>query len=250
MLLTPSQIRKSTIGNSDILLLLQQALYGLKHSPALWHNELSSTLINLGLKSLSGVECVYTNSYMIVFFFVDDICVLYDKRHTAQVDAFEANLFTTYEMKSLGEIEWFLGIRITRNRSSRQLWLCQDSYIDKLAAKFKITASRARSSPLPVEELIKVLGTASTQDILQFQQNVGSINFAAVITRPNIANATSKLSEHLTNPSPRHLELVNRVIAYLISTRSLYILFDGQIGFSREVLVVSSDAIIVLPSRV
>lgn len=65
-----------------------------------------------------------------------------------------------------------------------------------------------------------------------------------VITRPDIAFATSKLSEHLTNPSPRHLELVTRVIAYLIATRMLCAVFDGQINsdLSREVLLVSSDA--------
>ena len=158
------------------------------------------------------------------------------------MDAFEANLFSIYEMKSLGEIEWFHGIRVSRNRTSRQPWLCQNSYIDKLAAKFNISGDNAKSSPLPVEELIRFLGTASPQGILQFQQKVGSINFAAVITRPDIAHAISKLSEHLTSPCPRHLELVTRVIAYLIATRTLSILFDGQIDLSREILLISSDA--------
>lgn len=145
-------------------------------------------------------------------------------------------------MKSFGEIEWFLGTCVSRNRTLRQLWLCQNCYIDKLAAKFKISGNNAKSSPLPVEEVTKSSGTAFPQDILQFQQKVGSINFAAVVTRPDIAHATSKLSEHLTNPSPRHLEPVTRVIAYLIATRMLYIYFDRQIDLSQEILLVSSDA--------
>lgn len=151
----------------------------MKQSPALWYGKLSRTLIDLELKPIFGIECVYTNTYMIVFFSVDDICVLYDKRHTAQVDAFEASLFTTYEMKSLGGIEWFLGIRVSRNRPSLQLWLCLDRYIGKPAAKFKISGDKAKASPLPVEDLTKFLGTAPAQDVLQFQQKVGSINFAA-----------------------------------------------------------------------
>ena len=57
------------IGKTNILLLLQKALYGLKQSPALWYKELSSTLVDLGLEPISGIECVYTNQYMIVFFF-------------------------------------------------------------------------------------------------------------------------------------------------------------------------------------
>ena len=239
---TYCKVPQGWIGRTDILLLLQKALYGLKQSAALWYKNFSSTLIDLRLEPISGIDCIYTNQYMIVFFFVDDICVMYDKRHIQQVDTFEANLFATYEMTSLGEIEWFLDIRITRNRSTRQLWLCQDSYIDKLAAKFNISGANKPKSPLPVEDIVKFTGTATPQDILIYQQKVGSINFPAVITRPDIAYAASKLSEYLTNPSPRHLELVTRVIEYLMSTRTLFILFDGQITMSREILLVSSDA--------
>ena len=234
-------------GNSNVILRLLRALYGLKQSPALWHNDLSSTLIELGLEPLPGVECIYTNSYMIVFFFVDDICVIYDKRYSAYVDAFEAKLFNKYEMKALGEIEWFLGIRVTRDRASRKLWLCQDSYIDKIGAKLNITGVNAKASPLPVEDIPKFNGIATAQDIFQYQTKVGHVNFPAVITRPDIANSASKLSEHLNNPSPRHIELVNRVIGYLVSTRTLSIMFDGRIIIPREVipkevLIVSSDS--------
>ena len=179
---------------------------------------------------------------MIVFFFVDDICVIYDKRHTYQVDVFETALFATYEMTFLGEIEWFLGIRVTRDCPSCQLWLCQDSYIEKLATKFNISGTNRPKSPLPVENIVKFTGTAIPQDILKYQQKVGSINFPAVITRPNIAHAASKLLEHLTNPSPRHFELVTRVMEFLVSTRTLSILFDGQTTKSKEILLVSRDA--------
>ena len=52
----------------------------------------------------------------------------------------------------------------------------------------------------------------------------------------------SKLSEHLTNPSKRHIELADGVISYLIETRDYSIQFDGNITVPREVLLVSSDA--------
>ena len=52
----------------------------------------------------------------------------------------------------------------------------------------------------------------------------------------------SKLSEQLTNPSPRHIELVNGVIRYLIETRTFSIQFDGRITVPRDVFLVSSDA--------
>ena len=100
-------------GDQSLLLLLQQALYGLKQSPALWYRHLSATLTNLGLETVPGVQCLHTNQYMLVFFFVDDIAVIYDKKFTHQVNEFEKKLCRTYEMRSLGQIEWFLGIHIT-----------------------------------------------------------------------------------------------------------------------------------------
>src|SRR5436305_9263572 len=46
-----------------------------------------------------------------------------------------------YEIRKLGEVEHFLGVRIVRDWSQRKLWLVQDSYIDKIAKKYNITLS-------------------------------------------------------------------------------------------------------------
>ena len=44
-------------------------------------------------------------------------------------------------MRYIDELQWFLDIRITRDRSQRTLTLCQDNYIDKLIAKFNVNTS-------------------------------------------------------------------------------------------------------------
>lgn len=58
------------------LLELKRALYGLKDAPLLWYNYLKRTLKKLNLKPVEGVQCLFTNNRLIVFFFVDDIVVL------------------------------------------------------------------------------------------------------------------------------------------------------------------------------
>lgn len=148
-------------------------------------------------------------------------------------------------MRYIGELEWFLGIRITRDRSTRNLWLCQDSYIDKITSKFNIstTDKKCPGAPLPYEELTKSVTDATTQEIYAYQQRIGSINFAAVITRPDVAHAASKLSEFLTNPSKIHLECANRVLLYLAHTRDMSINFNAQASINpRRVFIASSDA--------
>jgi hypothetical protein len=101
---------------------------------------------------------------------------------------FEAKLLALYEFRIIGDATHFLGIRIIRNRQERKLWLVQDSYIEKLADKFHITVTKTPKTPLPLTELVPYDRQATPRQIHYYQQRVGSVNFAAVITRPDIAN--------------------------------------------------------------
>jgi hypothetical protein len=67
-----------------------------------------------------------------------------------------------------------------------------------------------------------------------YQRKVGSINYAAVITRPDISKSCSELASFLTNPSKTHMAEINRCIQYLYGTRQQSILFDGKRTFDRE----------------
>ena len=231
-------------GTYNVLLLLLKALYGLKQSPALWYRHLSTTLNELGLEQVPGIECLFTCDYMILFFFVDDIAVMYYPQHSKQVDAFERKLFEAYEMRNIGEIEWFLNIRITRDKEQQKTSLCQDSYVDKLISKFNINMARkAPGSPIASHiPMAKNEGIATPQEVYAYQQRVGSINFAATTTRPDVAAAASKLAEYLTNPSKHHMEQANRTLEYLAHTKDYAIVYNGQASNSDTIFLGSSDA--------
>lgn len=231
-------------GTRNVLLLLLKALYGLKQSPALWYKHLSDTLNELGLEQVPGIECLFTCDYMILFFFVDDIAVMYYPQYSKQVDAFEKKFFEVYEMRNMGEIEWFLNIRITRDKEQQRMSLCQDSYIDKLISKFNINMAR-KGPGSPMANYIpmsKNEDTATPQEIHAYQQRVGSINFAATTTRPDVAAAASKLAEYLTNPSKHHREQADRTLEYLAHTKGYAIVYNGQAANSDTIFLGSSDA--------
>jgi ribonuclease HI len=219
-------------GNKDTIWQLCKALYGLKRAPLLWYNHLTRTLSELGLKPVPGVNCLYTNNWLLLFFYVDDIIFLYRAENTAKVEDFTMKLKARYELTTMARADWFLGIRIIRDRPKRRLYLCQDSYIDKLAHRFHIDIAkfdkRTLQTPLSVESLQPYEGQASPSQIQGYQQRIGSVNFAAVMTRPDIAKASSALSQYLTNPSPKHIAAADRVIAYLVKTKYLAILYSAE----------------------
>lgn len=82
--------------------------------------------------------------------------------------------------------------------------------------------------------------TATNTQIKEYQIKVRSIQYSAVLTRPDIAYSVSRLAEALTNLSSNYIEIANRVIAYLYNTRFLAIKYSGD-STDKEVVMVASD---------
>lgn len=230
---------------------LLKALYGLRKSPKLWFDELVSFLNGLGFHHCPDEPCILINkdTGLILFLYVDDLLVIGRQECILHIDQFKAALNSKYGIKDLGEAMSFLNIRILRDLEAKKLWICQDGYIDKLCNKFGIDESlRTASTPLmPSYRPQPFEGQATLQQITEMQEKVGSILYAAVVSRPDVSFAASQLSQFATNPSPEHLRCTNRVLSYLQSTKYYAIEFSGSANAEvetcdDEVLQVSSDA--------
>ena len=209
------------------VLRLLRALYGLRRSPVLWLRELSKTLLEYGFQTVGDEICLFSNGWMLIFFFVDDIVCCCRTEHLNRMHAIIEALCRRYEMRNMGELSWFLGIRIIRDRPRRKLWICQDSYIDKVVKRYHLEHRKTPHTPLPSEPLVPYESSATPQEIHAYQQRVGSLNFATIITRPDAAKASSILAEFMNNPSPKHMDAANHAILYLYGTRSLAIEFSA-----------------------
>jgi len=86
------------------ILKLLMALYGLKVLLLLWYKELTNTLAKFGLKPVLGTNCLYTNRRLIIFFYVDDIAVLFAKKDLRRLEEFEAKLLYQYKIRALGDL--------------------------------------------------------------------------------------------------------------------------------------------------
>jgi hypothetical protein len=124
--------------------------------------------------------------------------------------------------------------------------LTQDAYIDKVAHKFSIQQEgKVPATPMGLEELLKSETQATKKSIEVYQQKVGSILFAAISTRPDVAFAVSRLSRHNLNPSDVHHRAADRVVQYLYSTRSFALRLGNntqQNSKPIETFIGSSDA--------
>jgi hypothetical protein len=119
---------------------------------------------------------------------VDDVVILYHKRHQTEFHQFKQDLLKAYDFKDLGELKWFLGIQILRDRNNQRLWLCQDSYIEKMAKSFNLVDTTPEyKTPLSTEELTPNTEQATPQEIHGYQARIGSTTYATTITRAESA---------------------------------------------------------------
>jgi hypothetical protein len=79
-----------------------------------------------------------------------------------------------------------------------------------------------------IDELKPNLEQASKQETYAYQRKVGSMLYAANITRPDVARASGRLSEFSRNPSPTHDAAALIAVAYLYQTKTLAIEYSKE----------------------
>jgi hypothetical protein len=204
---------------------LNKALYGLRKSPLLWQREFTGTLTNLGFRPVPHEPCIMIRNGCLVFFYVDDIVIVYPKAKQPLATATINGLRAKYNLTGGDDLRWFLGIDIHRDRARGLVWLAQTAYIEKIA---KLALSdRNYRTPMAMGELLPYDGLATGASTQLYQRKVGSLLYAAVVTRPDIAFAASRLARHNQNPGPEHHSAADRVLRYLYGTRFLALQLGG-----------------------
>jgi hypothetical protein len=140
-----------------------------------------------------------------------------------------------YTLTDLGPVHWFLGIKITRDRSARTISLSQTSYIDSILARFGLSDAKPYDTPMvPGATYSRSDCPSNATEAAQMQRTpyceaIGSLMYASVATRPDITHAISALSHYLDNPGLIHWEAVKRVFCYLAGTRDFALTYGGEL---------------------
>jgi hypothetical protein len=217
------------------ILSLNKALFGLRKSPLLWQKKLTSVLQSLGFQPVPHEPCCMTYRGVIIFFYVDDIALAYKLERSELAKELVNQIRKHFDLTGGDPLQWFLGIRVIRDREKRLIWLSQSTYIDKIANLAE--TNQGDSTPMTRDELLPHEALSSKSSINRYQRKIGSLLYAAVTTRPDIAFAVSRLSRFLTNPSPEHHAAADRILLYLKKHKHLGLQFGGGEDYE-----VSSDA--------
>jgi hypothetical protein len=194
---------------------LLKALYGLKQAPRLWQKKLRSALEELGFQPCTSDQCVYFNrkTGILIVTYVDDMLII--GKDKGKIKTLKRDLATKFEIEDIGPANYFVGVRITRDRERKTISLCQDAYVAKILERFQMEDCHLVDTPMTARAnkfMIPYDKQASKDDIELYGSMIGSEMYLVVQTRPDIAYAVSVLSRFLSNLSPQHISAARRVL--------------------------------------
>jgi hypothetical protein len=225
-------------GKEGLVCKLLKSLYGLKQSPRAWYHKFHKFMLSQGYKRSEFDHCLYTKqakdgSWLFLILYVDDMLIIAGK-HLEEISALKSKMAKSFDMKDMGEASHILGMRIERDRSKKLIWLSQTDHIDKVLQHFNMDGGKASSVPLqsyvklskqdcPVSEEEK-----AEMEKIPYASAVGSLMYAMIATRPDIAFAVGVVSRYMSNPGKKHWQAVKGVLRYLKATRNMRICYGSQ----------------------
>jgi hypothetical protein len=224
------------LGKEQWVWKLQRGMYGLKQGSRSWNRRLNGAMISLGFQRISVEHSLYSRKRdghtSLVAVHVDDLCIAASSK--SEMAKFKKELACKFEITDLGPIKWILGIRVTRNRKERTIALDQQSYIEKMATRFGLEKAHPVRTPMVHGVLLEHIMSPTTPAAKECMANVpyrelvGSLMYANVATRADIAHAVGVVSQFCQNPGELHWLAAKRILRYLIGTKSYALVLGGS----------------------
>ena len=208
-------------GKDNLVCRLKKSIYGLKQSPRCWNIAIDDHLRKMKFIQTEGDPCLYVSrdegETVLIAVYVDDILIAgkTDKR-IAEVKAAIANRF---EAKDMGELHYFLGVKVVQDQKAGTIWLGQPAYSESILQQFNMQDAKSCKTPVDLSlKLTKATEESSLVNQELYQSAVGKLLYLSTRTRPDIAFAVSTVAKFTAKPTEQHWTAVKRILRYIAGT--------------------------------
>lgn len=214
-------------GKEKMVCRLKRSIYGLKQSPRCWNSTLDDQLKQIGFIQSKSDPCVYVAAEgepFIIAIYVDDI--LLAGKTNERLKFVKNALASKFEVKDLGKVNYFLGIRIIQNLEEGTVWIGQPSYTERILQDFGMVD--AKSAKTPVNSSLKLMKAAEESVGVKpekYQCAVGKLLYLSTRSRPDIAFAVSSVARYTAQPTEDHWKAIKQLFRYLAGTIDYGILY-------------------------
>ncbi|EGD74261.1 hypothetical protein PTSG_12421 [Salpingoeca rosetta] len=238
------------IFSPNTVLRLKRGLYGLKQSPRLWNHTLDAWMREQDFVATATDACIYRRTrtggkVMWVAVYVDDLLIFADGDN--DMAAFKKAISKRFKMKDLGSPDICLGIKVQHNRKARTVTMSQEHYLRNVLETFGMADCKPVGTPLCTGYVDKPADKEEPLPDVPFRELLGSLLYAATMTRPDISAAVSILSRRMQHFGMDHWKAAKHLLRYIKGTLSYTIKYaatgDTSNGSTADgVLSAYSDA--------
>ncbi|GJT57255.1 putative ribonuclease H-like domain-containing protein [Tanacetum coccineum] len=210
-----------------------KALYGLHQAPRAWYATLSTFLLKNGYRRGTIDKTLFLkkdkHDIILVQVYVDDI--IFGSTKKSWCDEFEALMKSRFQMSSMGELTFFLGLQVKQKADG--IFISQDKYVAEILKKFDFANVKTASTPIETQKPLVKDEEASDVDVHLYRSMIGSLMYLTA-SRPDIMFAVCACSRFQVTPKSSHLSVVKRIFRYLKGKPKLGLWYPRVSSFDLE----------------
>jgi len=214
-------------GQEHLVCKLKKSIYGLKQASRQWYLKFDNVMKKQGFVKNQVDQCTYLkmsgSNFTILVLYVDDI--LLASNSLDMLHESKRFLSSNFDMKDLGEASYVIGIEIHRDRHNGILGLSQRAYIERVLNRYNMQHCSPSVAPVVKGDVFGSFQCPKTEvekeqmRMIPYASVVGSLMYAQVCTRPDIAYIAGMLGRYQSNPGPDHWKAAKKVLRYLQGTK-------------------------------
>ena len=199
-------------GYEDHVCKLVHTIYGTVQGGHDWYETLSMTFTKIGYTTLRADLCVRfkkeNGSYTITDTYTDDIFCA--SSTDEEGERRKSEIGKEWEIKDVGEMEYFLGMRVEQDLDLGTIQLTQWPYWEHVINCFKLENIVPRNTPLPTGIVLdsdmspKTDSKKKEMDNKPYRSILGSVMWGQLATRPDLSFLVSLLAQFQANPGIKH----------------------------------------------
>ena len=223
-------------GFKDYVCKLVHTIYGTMQGGHDWYETLSTTFNQLGYTTSRADPCVRfkkeNGNYTVTDTYTDDIFGA--SNADEEIERRKGEIGKIWEIKDVGETEYFLGMRVQQDLDSGTIRLTQRPYWEHVLNRFGLENVVPRNVPLPVGIVLDNNMSPKTSSERQDMKNkpyrsiLGSIMWGQLATRPDLSFSVSLLARFQADPGVEHWSALLHVVGYIKNT------LDYGLTYSRD----------------
>lgn len=209
---------------SNYVLKLKKAIYGLKQSARAWNSRINDCLIEIGYVQSKSEPCIYSKKckkeQTIIAIFVDDFFIFSNSQD--MTNDLKKRLMSKFKIKDLGQLKRCLGMRV-KIYENKCISIDQEQFVKQILKKFYMNDCNTKDTPMECN--LKLKKAECVDKKFPYQQLIGSLMYLSVLTRPDISYSVSYLSQFNNCFSSIHWHHAKRILKYLQKTKSYGLIF-------------------------